>query len=935
MTTQTNCCGCGNWFSSAVYYGSHLAQTKNPLCKAVLHEQFAAYSDEDEDSSMPEDDPTPQVIPFGGNIFGIASDYQNDDFGQLDNNEDEDDTQGRNEDEDAAQRQNKDDEEEDMEQRKMNETLEAAWERPRPIPEDDGSLGMGTDVDEDEEGFAFDAAARASVEARFDACTSHIVRYSSLHPRSNVGAVVSTGQHVDGSYSSSLGSNSNPWAPFKSEIDWKFERWGKLRGPGSTALSELLAINGLVEALGLSYKNTDELNKVIDNSLPHRPAFKRQEFVVAGESFELFARDIVKCLKALWGNPEFLPYLVFEAEHHYANGDQTIRLFHDMHTGRWWWDTQRRVERKTKKSGITIVPIILSSDKTQLTPSRQGQILLAYLPTSKLKHITNKSACRRAVANLFHACMGFLLKPLEILGETGLLMRSGDGAVHDCHPILAAYCGDYPEQTLVTCTTHCPTCPVPRNELGNPKSVGAARKLKPILEALDTITEGPTEYTRSWLKKACGEAKIDARCRRLPPNHNTRLFLKGISHLGRVTGTEHDQICRFILGLIIDIKIPNARRGTTACLVRAVCGMLDFLYLAKYPMYHENHQVFINFGIRQNFNFPKDHFSNHYRELIKLFGTTNNFNTKYTEHLHIDLAKEAFRATNSKDEFPQMTAWLDRREKVMLHEKFILRRFEDSSNNVPPPRIPPLVQPREMKMATSPLVYGVSFEEIETKYGATDFKGALSRFVIHSQRPELTKRQVEDAAASLHLPFYKVSVFHRIKFISHDPYSINPSASIVVDSIHCEPTRFNRYNNRIPGRFDTAMVNIANGGRVGVKGYCVGQIHCVFVLPSKVQKEWFPGQSPPSHLAYVEWFTPFASLRPGRDHGLYKISKRTTDGQQRASVIPINLIKQSAHLIPAFGPIAPAEWKSSTVLEVASSLYVNCFSDRFPYSTIY
>ncbi|KAF9522759.1 hypothetical protein CPB83DRAFT_776604 [Crepidotus variabilis] len=378
--------------------------------------------------------------------------------------------------------------------------------------------------------------------------------------------------------------------------------------------------------------------------------------------------------------------------------------------------------------------------------------------------------------------------------------------------------------------------------------------------------------------------------------------------------------------------------------------MLDFLYLAKYPvhtmetldrmeealkMYHENCQVFIDLGIRQNFNFPKDHFSNHYRELIELFGTTDNFNTKYTERLHIDLAKEAFRATNSKDEFPQMTAWLDRREKVMLHEKFILRRFEDSSNNVPPPCIPPLVQPREMKMATSPLVYGVSFEEIETKYGATDFKGALSRFVIHSQRPELTKRQVEDAAASLHLPFYKVSVFHRIKFISHDPYSINPSASIVVDSIHCEPARFDRYNNRIPGRFDTAMVNIANGGRVGVKGYCVGQIRCVFVLPSKVQKEWFPGQSPPLHLAYVEWFTPFASLRPGRDHGLYKISKRTIDGQQRASVIPINLIKQSAHFIPAFGPVAPAEWKSSTVLEVASSLYVNCFSDRFPYSTIY
>jgi hypothetical protein len=49
-------------------------------------------------------------------------------------------------------------------------------------------------------------------------------------------------------------------------------------------------------------------------------------------------------------------------------------------------------------------------------PSRQGQILLTYLPTSKLQHISNKSARHQAIANLFHACMGFLLKLLETLG---------------------------------------------------------------------------------------------------------------------------------------------------------------------------------------------------------------------------------------------------------------------------------------------------------------------------------------------------------------------------------------------------------------------------------------------------------------------------------------------------------------------------------------
>ena len=93
--------------------------------------------------------------------------------------------------------------------------------------------------------------------------------------------------------------------------------------------------------------------------------------------------------------------------------------------------------------------------------------------------------------------MGFILKPLEKLGLTGILMESGDGAVRDCHPILAAYSGDYPEQILVTCTKtgDCPTCPAPRDEMGNPESATDPRELNPVLDALDTIADGPAAFS--------------------------------------------------------------------------------------------------------------------------------------------------------------------------------------------------------------------------------------------------------------------------------------------------------------------------------------------------------------------------------------------------------------------------------------------------------
>ena len=136
-------------------------------------------------------------------------------------------------------------------------------------------------------------------------------------------------------------SETNPYAPFSSHIDWKVAKWAKLRGPSSTAFSELLAIDGLQERLALSYKNTRELNKIIDEDLPGTlPRFRCKSTPVLGESVDLYYRPILECIQALLGNVEFANKLLFSPERHYSDKDCTIRVYHDMHTGKWWWDTQ-------------------------------------------------------------------------------------------------------------------------------------------------------------------------------------------------------------------------------------------------------------------------------------------------------------------------------------------------------------------------------------------------------------------------------------------------------------------------------------------------------------------------------------------------------------------------------------------------------------------
>jgi hypothetical protein len=47
----------------------------------------------------------------------------------------------------------------------------------------------------------------------------------------------------------SSSSSNNIYAPFKSKMDWEIAKWAKLRGPGSTAFSDLLAINGVSNLL--------------------------------------------------------------------------------------------------------------------------------------------------------------------------------------------------------------------------------------------------------------------------------------------------------------------------------------------------------------------------------------------------------------------------------------------------------------------------------------------------------------------------------------------------------------------------------------------------------------------------------------------------------------------------------------------------------------
>ncbi|KAI9447517.1 hypothetical protein H4582DRAFT_2068099 [Lactarius indigo] len=130
------------------------------------------------------------------------------------------------------------------------------------------------------------------------------------------------------------------------------------------------------------------------------------------------------------------------------------------------------------------------------------------------------------------------------------------------------------------------------------------------------------------------------------------------------------------------MDVPLTQGFSNSCLLQVVQALMDFAFIMQSPIhtgetlelledalsrFHENKSIFVDLGIREHFNIPKLHFASHYVDLIKLYGTTDNVNTENTVQLHIDLAKDAYAATNHKDEFSQMTTWLEHKEKIHQH----------------------------------------------------------------------------------------------------------------------------------------------------------------------------------------------------------------------------------------------------------------------------
>lgn len=377
--------------------------------------------------------------------------------------------------------------------------------------------------------------------------------------------------------------------------------------------------------------------------------------------------------------------------------------------------------------------------------SAHAFVLVGYIPVAKLECF---SPARRAVEGyrLFHRCMASLLDPLVEAGRTGIDMVCADGFIHRVYPILAAYIADHPEQCLISCCreNYCPKCTVQPDQRGD-LLYSVLKDPPSVLDALEQAANGnqPPTFNNWGLRRvspfwqhlpncdifACitpdilhqlhkglfkdhlvawattcalgGAAEIDQRFRTMSKHPNIQHFHKGIFLVSQWTGTEYKNMEKVFLGVIAGAADERVIMATHA--------NLDFIYYAHFEVhtadslaklqavleeFHLHKHVFIECGIRHDFNFPKAHSPEHYRHAIETLGTAGGYSTEGPERLHINFAKVAYGTSNKNPNYPQQKGlWLDRQEaiyKFQSYLKWVLRKQTPSKPDMPAPSQPKL-----------------------------------------------------------------------------------------------------------------------------------------------------------------------------------------------------------------------------------------------------
>ncbi|KAG1734062.1 uncharacterized protein EDB91DRAFT_1238466 [Suillus paluster] len=440
----------------------------------------------------------------------------------------------------------------------------------------------------------------------------------------------------------------NLYYPFMSRQDWELGSVLLCSSLSMAAMDEFLGLK-LVKALPLSFRTTKELHGRSE-LLPSVP--KWQYHIISTthptkKPLHLYWRDPLDCIESLFSHPLFANKIDLTPQRVYDTVECTARIYSKWVTGDTAWSMQSQLP-----DGATLLGIILSSDKTNITNMTGGRVahpllislanikmatrnkasshaflLTALLPIAEFLHPVKRMQSVLE-ARLVHQCLDIVLEPLKQATRIGQMMSDPLGNLR------------YSKTTLSQLSSiNCDPLDVEGyfNACAAFRLSGVAQPFwrnRPLADPYLFLTPESLhhwhrecyDHNVKWCLAAVGEQELDFRFSILQPLMTFRRFNGGISNLKQVTGRAQCDMQRYIVALIADAA-PHG-------VVIAICALMDFRYLSQATTINQEH-----------------------------FGSLLQWSADTTEHAHITLIKDPADSTNNINYDAQICRFLDRQEK--------------------------------------------------------------------------------------------------------------------------------------------------------------------------------------------------------------------------------------------------------------------------------
>ncbi|QRV89199.1 hypothetical protein RhiJN_17217 [Ceratobasidium sp. AG-Ba] len=636
------------------------------------------------------------------------------------------------------------------------------------------------------------------------------------------------------------------------------------------------------------------------NRLPHGPRWCRETIMVTGDEYDeildLWKRDIIEMVRFLLADPRFIPHTRFAPEQHYDSRAMENRVYDEMWSGQWWWQMQNILGQYA-----TVVPIIISTDKTKLTVfSGNQKAWPVYLTIGNISKDIRRCPSERAT-------------------------------------LLIGY--------------------IPVSNLDNISNEQERRK---VLHQLDRGVFG--DHVLKWTTALLTPEEMDRRTRGMPRFQDLRHFSHGTSVISLWTGKEAKALARTILAIVAgytDPRLVRAVKSVVDFMARAHKHEITDADLAEMKRdlleFERSKGVFVDSEKKGLLNhedrfhgIAKTHSLTHYPYLICQLGAPEGFSTEMTERLHIEFVKKPWATTNHVNALQQMIAHLQNREAWAL-----LRAYMHDARLVMDPRFPddwnedndsgedepgdmvdgdsgrghgddPVWQPTPtIQIAKRPsLGAKVKGAYLINKHGATDLVPATIDY-LRTLAPTRAAFPISHNTA--------FQVWRRCK-LRHSRLPFDPALGPHTNQVRAFNTSVDSEGRVLRvGFFDVVLFSPNRGdtGQRGLHELEAGRVRAIFSLPNSYQS--FCSE----RLVYLERFRPFSEY-PSTLTSLYTTQHALQGGVRGAVVVPLSQLRMTCHLAPRYNLLDPRLPISSStdLLAIHQRFSLNKFASAWLFSVL-